>query len=193
MDNRMSGKDISEDDIIQLRRICRISGAKVSIETANARDSFFRASVDLVLNTCTSAMSHSTVVQIDGEDARQFIAGLADSIGLESIRAARIVSATVAARTRSRFLQSWALEMQGQHTEAVGELSKICLIHRIFPPEESSPEMEMVARGLEKHLRVEQREFLMNMLIGICGDDSRRSAAEALGLVSSLFVIENNL
>ncbi|KAH7572761.1 hypothetical protein JRO89_XS03G0008500 [Xanthoceras sorbifolium] len=47
------------------------------------------------------------------------------------------------------------------------------------------PEMEMVARGLEKLLKVEQREFLMNMLVGVCSEESHRSAAEALGLVLS--------
>ncbi|KAH7572764.1 hypothetical protein JRO89_XS03G0009100 [Xanthoceras sorbifolium] len=47
------------------------------------------------------------------------------------------------------------------------------------------PEMEMVARGLEKLLKVEQREFLMNMLLGVCSEESHRSAAEALGLVFS--------
>lgn len=31
-----------------------------------------------------------------------------------------------------------ALVMQGKHAEAVVELSKICLVWRIFPPEESS-------------------------------------------------------
>lgn len=31
-----------------------------------------------------------------------------------------------------------ALKMQGKHSEAVLELSKICVIHHIFPPEESS-------------------------------------------------------
>lgn len=46
------------------------------------------------------------------------------------------------------------------------------------------PEMEMVARSLEKHLKVEQREFLLNMLVGVCGEESQRSVAEALGLVS---------
>jgi hypothetical protein len=45
------------------------------------------------------------------------------------------------------------------------------------------PEMEMVARGLEKHLKVEQREFLLNMFAGVCGEESHRSATEALGLV----------
>ncbi|KAL5543257.1 hypothetical protein UlMin_010967, partial [Ulmus minor] len=111
-----------------------------------------------------------------------FIAGLAVNIGLENTSAARIVSAAVAARTRSSFLQAWALEIQGKHAEAKLELSKICLVLRIFPPEESSPEMEMVARSLEKHLKLEQREFLMNLLTGVCGKESKTTLAEALGL-----------
>lgn len=184
-DNRINGRDIVEDDIIQLRQICRTSGVRVSFDTINTRDSFYRASVDFVLNVCSRAPSHCTSVQIDGEDARQFVAGLAENIGLENIRAAIIVSAAVAARTRSRFLQAWALEIQGKHAEAKLELSKICLMLRIFPPEESSPEMEMVARGLEKHLKVEQRLFLLNMLVGVCGEESRITATEALGLVPS--------
>jgi hypothetical protein len=55
------------------------------------------------------APSHITSVEIDGEDAPQFVAGLAENIGLENIHAARIVSAAVAARTRSRFLQAWVI------------------------------------------------------------------------------------
>lgn len=46
------------------------------------------------------------------------------------------------------------------------------------------PELEMVARGLEKLLKFEQREILMNMLTGVCSEESHRSAAEALGLLS---------
>ncbi|KAM3702565.1 hypothetical protein ACJW31_04G035400 [Castanea mollissima] len=184
-DNRINGRDIREDDIIQLRQICRTSGVRVSFDTTNTRDSFYRASVDFVLNVCSRAPSHCTSVEVDGEDARQFVAGLAENIGLENIRAAIIVSAAVAARTRSRFLQAWALEIQSKHAEAKLELSKICLMLRIFPPEESSPEMEMVARGLEKHLTVEERLFLLNMLVGVCGEESRISATEALGLVPS--------
>lgn len=36
----------------QLRQICRTSGVHVSIDTENTRDSFYRASVELVLNVC---------------------------------------------------------------------------------------------------------------------------------------------
>lgn len=182
MDYRTNGKDIQEDDIILLRRICRMSGVRVFIDTSNSRDSIYRASVDFTINTCASVASHSTFVQIDGEDAREFIAGLADNIGLESLRAARMVAAAVAARTRSWLLQAWALEMQGKPIEAVNELSKLCLIHRIFPPEEGSPEMEMVARGLEKNLKLEQREYLLKMITGVSSEENRRSLVEALGL-----------
>ncbi|RXI00747.1 hypothetical protein DVH24_000981 [Malus domestica] len=208
-DNRMSGKDIGEDDIIHVHTLLirihheifidfyvdvavaliqfrslfvRTSGVRVSFDTTNTRDSFYRVSVEYVLNVCSRAPSHSTYVQIDGEDVCQFIAGLAGNIGLDNIRAARIMCAAVAARTRSRFLQAWALVMQSKHAEALVELSKICLLLRIFPPEESSPEMEMVARGLEKHLKLDQREFLMSMLTGVCSEKSQRRAAEALGL-----------
>lgn len=183
LDNRMTGKDILADDIIQLRRIGRTSNVKVSFDTENARDNLYRVAVDFILNYCESTASQSAFVLIDGEEAQKFIAGLADNVGLESTRAARMVSAAVAARTRSRFLQAWALEIQGKHSEAVVELFKICIIHQIFPPEEFSPEMEMVARGLEKHLKVDQREFLMNSLLDVCGDETRRSVAEALGLI----------
>lgn len=63
----------------------------------------------IYINKHCRALSNSTTVEIDGEDAREFITGLADNIGLENIRAARMVSAAVAARTRSCFLQAWVI------------------------------------------------------------------------------------
>ncbi|KAG5530824.1 hypothetical protein RHGRI_025708 [Rhododendron griersonianum] len=120
-------------------------GARVSFDTTNGRDSFYRASVHFVFDRCGRVQNHSTSVQIDGEDAQQFVAGLADNIGLENTHAVRIVSAAVAARTWSCFLPAW-------------------------------PEMEMVARGLAKHLKVQQREFLMDTLVGVCGKESHRSS-----------------
>lgn len=54
-----------------------------------------------------SMEDQNAFVNIEGEDARHFLAGLSENIVLESGRAARMVSATVAARTRSCFLQAW--------------------------------------------------------------------------------------
>lgn len=62
----------------------------------------------LLLQACRDS-SYSMSVQIDGEDAKEFVAGLAENIGLENTRAARMVSAAVAARTRSCFLQAWVI------------------------------------------------------------------------------------
>ncbi|GMN63517.1 hypothetical protein TIFTF001_032582 [Ficus carica] len=176
-DNRMSGKDIVADDIIQIAKFIAITDMPKKFPVCVSSYVEYAGHQE--------SPSHSSFVQIDGEDIRQFIAGLAENIMLENTRAARIVTAAVAARTRSLFLQAWALEMQGKHAEAMLELSKICLILRIFPPEESSPEMEMVARGLAKNLKLEQREFLMDKLVGFCDEQSRKIAAEALGLMSS--------
>ncbi|KAI4334743.1 hypothetical protein L6164_013455 [Bauhinia variegata] len=123
-DTRMSGKDIMEDDIIKLRQICRISGVQVSIEPTNIRDSLYRASVNFILNICNRAPSYSTSIEINGEDARQFVAGFAENIGLENVRAATIVSAAVAACTRSSFLQAWAANSLSRKGEE-GELSML--------------------------------------------------------------------
>ncbi|KAK6145783.1 hypothetical protein DH2020_019652 [Rehmannia glutinosa] len=182
MDRKMSGQDISTNDIVQLRHLCKTYGVRTFINTANARDSLYRVSVNFVLDYCEryiSISNDSTSIQINGEDVREFIAGLADNIGLESTHAARMVTAAVAARTRSKILQAWALEVQNKHAEALAELFKVCLIHRIFPPE---PEMEMVARGLDKSLSVEQREYILNSFISVCGKDIDQSLLEALGL-----------
>uniref|UniRef100_A0A7N0TKF6 Uncharacterized protein n=1 Tax=Kalanchoe fedtschenkoi TaxID=63787 RepID=A0A7N0TKF6_KALFE len=138
MDAKVNGKDVSEDDIIELRRVCRTSGAKAHFDTANARDSFYRTSIELVLKMCSRISNYPTSVQIDCEDPRWFIAGLGDNLGIEKTQAARMVTAAIAARTRSCLLQAWALELQQKHSEAVAELSKICILHQIFPPEESS-------------------------------------------------------
>lgn len=61
VDNRMSGRDFMEDDILHLREICRMSGVKVSFSTENMRDSFYRASVDFVLNIYSRNLQDSNL------------------------------------------------------------------------------------------------------------------------------------
>lgn len=51
----------------------------------------------------------------------------------------------------------------------------------------------MVARGLDKSLDVEQREYIFNSFVAVCGEDIDQSVVEALGLVCHLnFDIHNN-
>ncbi|KAM7252985.1 hypothetical protein ACFE04_008685 [Oxalis oulophora] len=181
--NRTSRQYIMDDDILELRRTCRTSGVQASIDSEKSREAIYRIAVDYVLSFCSRYPSDSSSVDIGDEDCCQFIAGFAQNIGLETFRAASIVSGAVAAQTRSRFLQAWASELQGKHYEAIWELQRICLVFRFFPPEESSAEMEMVARGLAKELTVEQRELLLKMVDEAGFGEAQTSAAEALGLV----------
>lgn len=37
----------------QLRQLCRDSGAKVSFDTTNTRDSFYRAAIQVVMSSCS--------------------------------------------------------------------------------------------------------------------------------------------
>ncbi|XP_062179711.1 uncharacterized protein LOC133884350 isoform X2 [Phragmites australis] len=182
IDNRITGRDYRYDDAIQLRQLCKVSGVKVSFDTENARDSFYRAAVNFVLDDCSRAGQDIGAAQINGENPRDFLAGLASNIGLDKFRAATLVCASVAARTRTCFLQCWALEIQGKRPEALDELVKICRIHYIFPPEDNSAEMEMVAAGLEKNLQVAERVHLLSLYRSVCTASNFKTAAEALGL-----------
>ncbi|WVZ97130.1 hypothetical protein U9M48_042685 [Paspalum notatum var. saurae] len=165
-----------------LRQLCKISGVNVSFDTGNARDSFYRAAVNFVLDDCSRAVQDISAAKINGESPRNFLAGLASNIGLDKFRAATVVRASVAARTRTCFLQSWALEIQGKRPEALDELAKICRIHYIFPPEDNSAEMEMLAAGLEKNLQVAERVHLLSLYRSACPRGNFKTAAEALGL-----------
>ncbi|KAK7861129.1 carotenoid 9 [Quercus suber] len=109
----------------QLCQICRTSGVRVSFDSTNTRDSFYRASVDFVLNVCRRAPTHCTSVQIDGEDAWKFVAGLA-----ENICAAIIVSAAVAARTRSRKSSVNVLDAKTMSADPVAVVE---IPHRVPP------------------------------------------------------------
>ncbi|KAL6619992.1 hypothetical protein ACP70R_035131 [Stipagrostis hirtigluma subsp. patula] len=149
----------------RLRQLCKISGVKVSFDTENARDSFYRAAINFVLDDCGRAAQDIGAAQINGESPRFFLAGLASNIGLDKFRASTL-----------------ALEIQGKRTEALDELLKICRMHCIFPPEDNSAEMEMVAAGLKRNLQVAERVHLLSLYRSVCTGGNFRTAAEALGL-----------
>lgn len=186
MDNRMNGRDFSIEEIVQLRRICKTSGVVVSFQTVNVRDSFYRAAVNFVLDTCSSLTGSSSFVGVGGEEATRFIAGLAGNIGIEADRAVIMVNAAIAARTRSMFLQAWALKMQARNAEAYELFLKLSQIYSLFPLDRNSPEMEMAAESLKSHLKLEERKELVKMYSDACGALNQTVAVEALGLVSTL-------
>lgn len=50
--------------------------------------------------------------------------------------------------------------------------------------------MEMVASGLKKNLRIDQRKHLLNLFVEVCGAEGQKIAAEALDMVSKLLQTE---
>lgn len=122
---------------------------------------------------------------VGGEKATDFLAGLADNIGLEAERAATMVNAAIAARTRSTFLQAWALYVRGKLSEAEEEIARISRIHAVLPSDKNSPEMEMVAQGLGRHLSLDERKHLLQMYLKVGSSGTQRIASEALGIYST--------
>ncbi|GJN14022.1 hypothetical protein PR202_gb00795 [Eleusine coracana subsp. coracana] len=144
IDNRITGRDYRYDDAIQLRQLCKISGVKVSFDTENARDSFYRAAVNFVLDDCSKyalfqAAQDIGAAQINGENPREFLPVLLTildwtSFGLPLLYVHRLRFAHVHVSCNAGY--GCALEVQEKHPEALDELVKICRIHYVFPPEE---------------------------------------------------------
>ncbi|MCO5606649.1 hypothetical protein L7F22_060837 [Adiantum nelumboides] len=105
IEKRSSGKDFEADDILQLYQMCKYSGSSVVFNSAYVRDSFYRAAINMALSSC--GRSGNLGMDLGGENAAEFFAGLARSIGLDAERAVIMVNAAIAARTRSTFLQAW--------------------------------------------------------------------------------------
>ncbi|CAI5959979.1 unnamed protein product [Closterium sp. NIES-65] len=77
-------------------------------------------------------------------DIPLFLACLAAAVRLPSPRALTMVLAALAARTRSSFLQAWALVKQNRRSEAEEELQRLASIATTLPPPPNSAEMETV-------------------------------------------------
>lgn len=120
-------------------------------------------------------------MDIGNEEPTSFIAGLANNIGLSAEKAATMVIAAMAARTRAGFLQAWALHMQGKPREADEELQKLVRMHATFSSNPNSAEMELVARGLS-YLGAEERRELLIRYTAVGGSQTESIAREALGL-----------
>ncbi|KAL3693066.1 hypothetical protein R1sor_006717 [Riccia sorocarpa] len=183
MQRRLIGYDFELGEMLELRQLCKTAGIKVKFDTPNTRDNFYRAAINYVLTACCRSGGDLSMADFSGsEDGVTFIAGLATNIGLDEDRAATMVNAAVAARTRAGFLQVKALQLQGKFREAEEELLKIIRMHSYFPPDADSPEMELVARGLDSHLNREGKLELLESYERMGGSKTKRVAEEALGL-----------
>ncbi|KAL2634780.1 hypothetical protein R1flu_006259 [Riccia fluitans] len=182
MQRRLIGYDFAFGDMLELRLLCKTAGIKVKFDTPNTRDTFYRAAINYVLTACCSSGGDLSMADFGTEDGVTFIAGLANNIGLEEDRAATMVNAAVAARTRAGFLQVRALQLQGKFRDSEEELIKIIRMHSYFPPDADSPEMELVARGLDSQFNREGKLELLESYERMGGSKTKRVAEEALGL-----------
>ncbi|CAI7814725.1 unnamed protein product, partial [Closterium sp. NIES-53] len=134
LSQRLLGQDFNASDILQLYTAYRRSGATVGIDSDNSRDALFRAAI----HTAFSAAAGNPLPALPPAGIPLFLACLAAAIRLPSPRALTMVLAALAARTRSSFLQAWALVKQNRHSEAEEELQRLASIATTLPPPPNS-------------------------------------------------------
>eukprot|EP00850_Spirogloea_muscicola_P004681 SM000020S06031 [mRNA] locus=s20:525669:529108:- [translate_table: standard] len=212
LDRRVAGQDFEDEDIVKLQELCRDSRVQVTFEAENAKEALFRAATQVAFkHSLEGAPSQSTTVAthtkaavdsaatgmcghrgsllagLDKADCPAFLASLSKGISIEAHKAATMVNAAVAARTRSSLMQAWALFKQNRLEEAVDELQVLASIHKTFPLDTRSAEIEMVARGLESRVTAAERRELLWMYANAGGQATKELAASALGVpISSL-------
>ncbi|CAI5496113.1 unnamed protein product [Closterium sp. Naga37s-1] len=87
---------------------------------------------------CSSPPCSTPIPLLPPADIPLFLACLAAAIRLPSPRALTMVLAALAARTRSSFLQAWALVKQNRRSEAEEELQRLASIATTLPPPPNS-------------------------------------------------------
>eukprot|EP00897_Mesotaenium_endlicherianum_P006306 jgi/Mesen1/5703/ME000288S04917 len=180
LDGRLEGQDFREDDIVELRNLCKRAGVAVALGTTNTRESLFRSAIKYALAACSrkSALGPG----MSAKNAPGVVGGLAGCIGMEAPRAITMVNAAVASQTRLDFLQALVLLKQGKEADADLVMMKLASILAVFTPALDSPEMELVMSGLSSKLPLEERRKLLRLFVRAGGDKNREIAAYALGL-----------
>ena len=168
---RVGGAAYDETDLADLRDACASARASVAdrVKPESARTGIYKAGVEFALDAAKARSSTRAI----GVPAT-FLTGLADDVGVAPGRAARLVDAAVAARTRGELLQAGAQVRAGEEGAAMLTLDGIIGILGTFPPERGSAEFEMVAAGLTSRLTEAERAKLLDAFRAIGGGRSRR-------------------
>eukprot|EP00850_Spirogloea_muscicola_P013880 SM000096S24909 [mRNA] locus=s96:442108:445775:- [translate_table: standard] len=196
---RVAGQDFHDEDIVKLQELCRDSRVQVTFEAENAKEALFRAATQVAFKSATTVAIPTKVAVnsaatgmcghrgallagLDRAECPAFLASLSKGISIEAHKAATMVNAAVAARTRSSLMQAWALFKQNRLEEAVDELQVLASIHKLFPLDTRSAEIEMVARGLESRVTAAERRELLWMYANAGVQATKELAASALGV-----------
>lgn len=180
LDRRLGGEDFTEHNIMELCQMCRKNGVSVTVPTTNTRDALYRAASNVALSSC--ARGGSFILGVAPTSTPQFLSNFASAIGIDDERAARIISAAVAARMRSSFMQAWAFLKQSRQIDAKKELGATAAILSVFFLGPDSAEVDMVAQGIVPRLELTDRQQLFSIFRDSGGEVTKSVAAAALGL-----------
>jgi len=174
------GVEFSATSLVALRRACAEGGTTVSAGAATQRDAVYRAGVEAAIDAATSG----SVALLDGATPGRFVSALAGDLSVPQGRAVTMVHAGVAARTRGILVQAGAKLRQGDATGTLTGSLELGNLLQALPPGRGSAELDMVAQGVAKSFKREERQALLDEFSAAAGPSAEVSALvkEALGL-----------
>jgi len=151
---KMKASDVTREEIMFLRHICKtygVDGSKVDALAGGVRISLYRFAVNLALE----AANFGTKIKDPNEAEVEYtppdlLCSIARDLGVEQEKAITITSAGVATRVRSLLLQM-AVQLRTQQQADVEVTSLLNLLEQ-FPPLDDAAEIEMLIEGLTSML-----------------------------------------
>ena len=158
-------RDVSLEDLVQLKLLCQQNSLEVSAKTRSSRDSMVRTAVEGCLD---AAEEGRTSVGLAADPSTDFLNGLCVALGVPSDRVLTIASGETAARLRALLLQAFVHLRTAEDLELMRTLIAVDNVLTLFPLPgmADAPEAEVVARSLAGRLRGEEAETLMKQYPG---------------------------
>ena len=185
----MSSQGVQTRHVVALRRSCATHGADAirgSDRLAGGKkETAFRAGVVGALAAIDDGEADAECggrwASIGGCEPGAFLSDLARDLGIAPMRAGSVVETALARKCADRLLRAGAATRAGDALECERELAQLTRTLATFDATEEEY-LDLVALGLEKQLREEERETVRGMVPSDVGEATAAAVARALGL-----------
>lgn len=188
---RVSSAGVQARHVVALRVACAASGAESLAASdrlvGGKRDTAYRAAVDAAVEAVERTVGRGppeeTWAALAGYSPAVFLSDVARDIGVTPRRAGRLVANAVARRAYNRLLQAGASVRSGDEATAAAEvLALAAVLGALGGSRGGSDHLELVALGLERLLRDEERRKVMALLPAEAEANVQEGIRVALGL-----------
>jgi len=163
---KVAGQEFSLLGLTELQRVCRQGAVDLSgaIQATATRDAMLRIAIQETLKQVAAVRVPRGGAAL-GAAPREFVCGLAASLGVPDARTVTLVSSGVAADARARLLQITVERRSGRLHAAARERAALGAVLTAFPLAEDAAEAELVGAGLRDKFTALELEAVLKELV----------------------------